>query len=89
MSKVQVTVEVTKEFHELGEGLANLVTVIKPALKDGLQASDVGAIIAAVIGFIPALKGVEQLGAEALAESEAFAMAGAVTLAKIVKAIRA
>ena len=86
--KVQVTVEVAKELSELLAGVVQLVVTLKPVLKDGMQAADVGALVAAALGFMPALKGVEQLPAEVTLEPGECAMAGAVFVANIVKALR-
>lgn len=89
MSKVQVTVECSKEAYELGEGVAAFIATVWPKLKDGFQVADAGALITAVLALAPALKGVEHLPAEAATESEAFAMSGVVMLSKIVKVLRA
>jgi hypothetical protein len=87
MATVPVTVQVAKEFHELGDGFAALVKTLKPALKDGFQPSDVPAIFGAVMALIPALKGVEQLPAEAKADPEAFGLAGVLLVTGVLKAI--
>ena len=88
MSSVQVTVSVPKELHELSEGLVALVAVLKTKLADGWQISDAPALFAAVTAFMPALKGVEAIPAEAVADPEGTAVQGALMLAGIVKAIR-
>lgn len=89
MAKIQVTVECAKETYELADGLATFIATVWPKLRDGVQIGDAGALVAAVIALTPALKGVEQIPAEATGEPEAFAMSGAVMLAKVIKALRA
>ena len=66
-----------------------LVAALKPILKDGFQYSDIPQIIGAVIAFTPAFKGIETLPAEVMLEPGEFAMAGAKTIADLVKVIRA
>jgi hypothetical protein len=88
MSKVPVTVEAPKEFHELADGLVALVSVLKTKLADGWQLSDAPALFQAVTAFMPCLKGVEQLPAEAKDDPEAFVICGTLALAGIVKAVR-
>ena len=67
VQKIPVTVEVTKEGYELALGLAEFGLAAKEALKDGWQmGQDMPALMAAaMLKLIPALNGVEQLGAEA------------------------
>lgn len=88
MSKVPVTVEVPKEFHELSDGVVELVATLKLKLADGWQISDAPALFAAVAKFMPCLKGVEQVPAEATGETEAFIVQGGLLMAGIVKAVR-
>ena len=88
MSVISKEVSVSKEFSELGEGLVALITALKPAISDGFQVSDMGVIISSIVALVPALKGVELLDDEAIADPEAFALAGALASAGIVKALR-
>jgi len=88
MSKVQVTVEVPKELHELSDGLVVLVGKLKAKLADGWQISDAPALFAAVTEFMPCLKGIEQIAPEAIEDPEGTAIQGALMLAGIVKAVR-
>ncbi len=88
MSKITVPVEVEKESYELEDGMVTFVATVWPKLKDGFQIGDLGVLISAIIALTPALKGVEQIPAEAAEDPSAFAMTGAVLLAKIVKVVR-
>lgn len=82
--KKTISVEVSKEAYELGEGLAKFVVVTKKALADGWQpGSDLPEIMSSAIAdLIPALSGVEKIPAEAQ-DQQAFANALYLSLSPI------
>ena len=67
-----VTVTVTKEAHELGEGLAKFVAVAKKCVEDGFQAGqDIPPLMASAIAdLVPALEGANKVGAESANKQE-------------------
>lgn len=71
-----ITVTVSKEAHELGEGIAKFHAAVKQALADGWQAGqDVPAVIqSAVVDLVPAMQGADQVSSEAV-DKEHFANA--------------
>lgn len=74
MALVNKTVQVTKEADELAEGLVATVQHVKKALSDGWQpGQDLPVVLQAVLAdLIPAIQGVEKLGAEITENEEAF-----------------
>ena len=74
MPKIKVEVEVSKEVHELGEGLKNFIAALKVALADGWQTDqDLPVLLAsAMADLIPALQGIEKLPDEAKEDLESF-----------------
>lgn len=85
MAKKTVQVVVSKEAHELGEGLSKLVKVIRTQLANGWQVGeDLGPIFQSAIGdLVPAVQGVDQLTAEQREDPVAFAHAVSLGLADI------
>lgn len=77
MEKVKVELEVTKEMHELMQGVVKIVAAAKLAFKDGFQAGqDVPAILIAAVAELPAMVGgLTELPAEAKEETGAFVAA--------------
>lgn len=77
MAKVSLTVEVSKEAHELAVGLSAIVKSIRQALADGWQVeSDAPAIVlAALKELTPAVNGLDKLGAELVEDRAAFVKA--------------
>ena len=75
MAKVSVTVEVSKELYELGQGLSKVVASVKQALADGWQpGQDLPTIaMAAYADLVPAVQGLDKAGAE-LAEDRSAAL---------------
>lgn len=86
MSVIQVQVSVSKEASELGDGLVKFVSDVKQALADGWQpGSDLPALLQATIAdLVPAVQGVEKLGAEIVENEEAFVTAFMLSGKKIV-----
>jgi hypothetical protein len=84
--KVQATVEVSKEIYELSTGLAEFIGAVQGALADGWQiGSDLPVVVMATIHkLVPAMQGVEQIGAE-FKEDKGAAVLGA--LVPLVNAI--
>lgn len=66
METVIRQVTCSKETVELGEGLDKFIEAVQTAVADGWQfGQDIPTIIAAAIGhLLPALEGVEKIGAE-------------------------
>lgn len=75
--KLPVSVEVSKEAYELGQGVAKFLASVKSSLADGWQPGmDLPAIMASAIAeLVPAMAGVDQLGSEAKEDAKAFSMA--------------
>ena len=79
-----VEVQVSKEAHELGEGLQKFVSSTRQALADGWQpGQDLPVVLASALEhLIPAIQGAEKIGAEA-ANKQAFANAVYLSLSPI------
>lgn len=77
MENLQVQVEVSKEAYELFHALAKVAIAAKIALKDGVQASDISAMVSEIMSkeVVDGLAGIEGIKAE-LAESKAMVAAG-------------
>lgn len=88
MAKVEVKVEVSKEAYEVAIGLGQMVAAIKTALADGWQAgTDVPVIVsAAITNLVPAVDGLDKVGAELKEDPEAFVKAVSIGLAEAVGA---
>lgn len=86
MQKVKVELEVSKEAHELAQGLVEMVKVVKEAMKDGFQVGqDLPAIITAAIAKLPpAIEGLDKLPEE-LKDPGAFAKAMVVAASDLVE----
>lgn len=71
---IQTSQNVTKEAFELSSGLKKFVLDIKKALADGWQpGTDLPVVMqAAIMDLVPAVQGLENLGAEKKEDSEAF-----------------
>ena len=89
MAKVTVSVEVSKEAHELAQGVCEMVLAVKAAMADGWQTGqDVPVLItAALTTLAPAITGVEQLGDELKEDPAAFASAIALPVGEMVSAL--
>lgn len=74
MAKVKVEVEVSKEAHELGKAVTNVVKAVKEALKDGFDPmTDVPTIVIKSLSELKTgVEGVQHLGSEAKEDLEAF-----------------
>lgn len=72
-----VQVKVSKEAHELGEGLKKFVLSIKGALADGWQpGADIPVVLSAALAdLVPAVQGVEKIKDETKEDLEAFVSA--------------
>lgn len=86
MSVIQVQVPVSKEANELGDGVVKFLGDVRKALSDGWQpAQDLPAFLQATIAdLVPAIQGVENLGAESKENEEAFVTAFLLAGKKIV-----
>ena len=64
--KKTVSVEVSKESHELATGVSNIVSVVRQCLADGWQpGTDVPTVVLAVIHELgTAMQGVDKIAAE-------------------------
>jgi len=88
MDKLVKQVEVTKEFSELWDGLAEIVKAAKLALADGFQpGQDLPVIAAQAFGSLTkAIGGLDQLPAEAKEETAAFVRGGLLGAADVIEA---
>ena len=87
MAKIKVEVEVSKEAYELGQGVVNLLEVIKKALVDGWDLGvDLPAILVAAVQQLSAVEGIDKLGEEYDEDLAAFSKAFGLSLADAVKA---
>jgi hypothetical protein len=86
MEMVEVKVSVPKEFHELADGIVELVQVARQLLADGFQpAQDLPAFAIAAYSKLPAMiGGIDQLPAEIKADKGKIALALALAADKIV-----
>jgi hypothetical protein len=86
MAKVSVSVEVSKEAHELAVGVKEVALAVKQALADGFQVGqDIPAVIGVAIGSLAvAVAGVEKLGEEIKEDPAAFSKALALPMADLV-----
>lgn len=77
MEMQKVEIEVTKEAHELGMAVANLVKAVKASLDDGFQVgTDIPAIVMVAFQELPkAIEGLDKLDDEAKAALKPFIMA--------------
>lgn len=77
MAKIQVSVDVTKEAYELGQGLVQFSSHLRAALLDGWQpGKDLPVVLSAALAdLVPAFQGVEALGVESKESEEAFVTA--------------
>lgn len=74
---VDLNVKVSKEAHELADGMANCVLAIKKALADGWQpGQDLPVVLSAVMtDLVPAVQGVDKLAGEQKENITAFVTA--------------
>lgn len=72
--ELEIKVKVTKEAYELGQGVFLFIKHMKAALADGWQpGKDIPVVLqAALADLVPAMQGVDQLGAEKDANKTAF-----------------
>lgn len=77
MAKLDVTVQVSKEAYELGQGVVGIVAAVKKALDDGWDLSeDLPSIVTAAVAEVgPMVEGLDQLDDEFGADPGAFAKA--------------
>lgn len=82
---VDKTVKVSKEADELADGIARCIVSIRKALADGWQpGSDLPVVLSSVMAdLVPAVQGVEKLGAEKKENVQAFVTAFALSGAKV------
>ena len=73
--KQQISIEVSKETYELGQGLAKFVMAVKEATDDGFSyGDDIPDIISSAVGdLLPALDGVSDIGKEFKEDPRVFA----------------
>ena len=65
MAKVSKSVELSKEMHELVDGLVDIALVVKANLEDGVSGDDVAKIaLPALTKLVPMLEGVDKLDDE-------------------------
>lgn len=85
MSKVNVTVVVSKEIYEAGQGVAKFVKAMKVALADGWQAgSDLPVAMShALSDLVPALNGITEVAAEVAEDKQAAAHAVSLSLCDV------
>lgn len=88
MEKLVKQVEVTKEFSELWDGLAEIVRAAKVALADGFQpGQDLPVIAAQAFGSLTkAIGGLDQLDEEAKGATGAFVRGGLLGAADVLEA---
>jgi len=91
MSKVVVSVEVSKEAYELGQGVVKFALAVKESLANGWQlGEDMPIVIAAAFSeLVPAISGVSQIGDEFKEDPAAFAQAFALAGGELAKMFRA
>jgi hypothetical protein len=90
MSDLVVSVSVSKEMYELGQGVAKFLGVMGQALSDGWQSgSDMPSVVGSAIhDLIPAVAGVQDVPAEILEDTESFSKALALSLVDCFVALR-
>ncbi len=73
----EVKVQVSKEAYELGQGVVQFLRDVKQALADGWQpGKDLPVLLQATFAdIVPAVQGVDALGAEGSENEEAFVTA--------------
>lgn len=82
MATVDVTIQASKELYELGQGIKGFLAALKEESKDGLDVTDIGAVLAAAMtSLVPALDGVTDIADEIKDDPQA-AIYAAVTLAE-------
>lgn len=86
MAKMTINVEVSKEAHELGEGVKGVVLAVKKALDDGWDtASDLPTIVTVSLAHLaPAVGGLDQLDDEVKEDPAAFSKALALPVADMI-----
>ena len=88
MSRVTVQVECSKELMELGDGIAAFLKVLIAEAKDGIDFTDIPAILAsAMADLVPALDGIEKIKDEMTQDRPAFVNASAVSGSRIINAV--
>jgi len=82
MSTLKVTVEVSKELYELGQGVAAFVASLRDAVEDGWQVGEdlPVAMAAALSTLVPALDGITEIDDEIAANRAASARAVSLAL---------
>lgn len=82
--KKTISLEVSKEAHEVAQGVANIVASVRAALADGWQpASDVPTVVLAVIRELgTAMQGADKMKDEWLEDRAATALALSVPIAQ-------
>lgn len=83
---ITVSVDVSKEVYELGQGIVKFVSVVKKSLDDGWQVgSDFPAVMASAIkDLIPAMDGVSLMADELMSTPAAFSAAIELSLKDLV-----
>lgn len=91
MEKIKIEIEVAKESYELANALAKLVIEIKAALKDGISAADLPAMMALLISkdIVDGISGLEKIPMELKEDKmlviDAFAIAGTKIASELLK----
>lgn len=91
MEKIKVELEVAKESYELGMAIAKLVIEIKLAMKDGISAADIPALMGLIISkeVVDGLMGLEKIPDELKEDKslvmDAFAIAGVKVAGELLK----
>lgn len=77
MAKLKVEQEVSKEAYELSSGLKKAIEDVQKALADGWQpGQDLPVMLQALMmDIVPAVQGVDKMGAEMVEDTEAFVTA--------------
>jgi hypothetical protein len=88
MATIDVTVRVSKELSELGDGVSRFLKVLKEEAADGFDVTDLSDIVASAISdLLPAMDGVTELAAELESDQEAFVNAVGITGTKVINAL--
>lgn len=90
MEKIKLEIEVSKEVHEVGEALKEMILVTKKALEDGFQLDkDLGPLLTVAVAKLPpAIDGLNKVSAEIKEDPQAVAMALAYHLAGVIVALK-
>ena len=85
MATKDITVKVSKESYELGEGMASFIGAVKAALADGWNlGDDLPAIVsAAMTNLVPAVDGLTELDDEWAEDKASFMRAWALAGAQV------